>query len=370
MPVIGRSSIFVWTLFVFVILQLGVGLAPNLATFLLFRTLTGFFGSPCLATGAGTVTDIFALDQILVYVCIWSSFGILGPIFGPIIGGYVAPVKGWSWTIWIFTWLCALVLLVMFFFLPETSGANILHNRAKRLRRLTGNKRFRSQSEIDATNYTMQDHLMVLARAFTLTFTEPIVLLMDFYTGLLYGVLFIWFESFPIVFGEIYGFDVGEQGLVFLGIFVGSFITAPLVILWLRVRIVPRVSSPTFKPEMLLPPAFAGCLAFPVCLFWYGWSARPSIHWIMPIIGTSFFGIGIVTLFNSVFNYLAMSYPSESASIFAGNALFRAAFGASFPLFARTFFRKLGIGAGNSLLGGIATCFIPVTFVLYRVSTV
>lgn len=116
-PVIGRSSIFFWTLVVFVLLQLGVGFAPNIAAFLVFRTLTGFFGSPCLATGAGTIADMFALDKIFVYVCIWSSFGVLGeytvlwrsidanqyqgPIFGPIIGGYVAPVKGWSWTIWI-----------------------------------------------------------------------------------------------------------------------------------------------------------------------------------------------------------------------------------------------------------------------------
>lgn len=177
----------------------------------------------------------------------------------------------------------------MFFLLPETSGANILHNRAKRLRRLTGNGRFKSQS----ADHTTQDHLMVLARAFTLTFTEPIVLFMDLYTGLLYGVLFIWFESFPIVFGDIYGFDIGQQGLVFLGIFVGSFISAPLTILWIRAKIVPKIASPDFRPEMLLPPAFAGCLAFPICLFWYGWSARQSIHWIMPVIGSGFFGIGM-----------------------------------------------------------------------------
>jgi DHA1 family multidrug resistance protein-like MFS transporter len=334
-PVVGRSSIFFYTLAVFVVLQLGVGFAPNIATFLVFRTLTGFFGSPCLATGAGTVTDMFAIDQILVYVCIWSSFGVLGPIFGPIIGGYVAPVKGWTWTIWIFTWLCTLVLASMFFLLPETSGSNILHARATRLRRLTANSRFRSQSELDAAHHTLKDHMLVLARAFTLTFTEPIVLLMDLYTGLLYGVLFIWFESFPLVFGGIYGFDTGQQGLVFLGIFVGAGITAPLLIWWLRAHIVPRITDPAFPftPEMLLPPAFAGCVAFPVCLFWYGWTARASIHWIVPVVGTGFFGVGIVTLFNSVFNYLAFSYPAESASIFAGNALFRAAFGASFPLF-------------------------------------
>ena len=37
----------------------------------------------------------------------------------------------------------------MFFFLPETSSANILLNRAKRLRKLTGDNRLKAQSEID-----------------------------------------------------------------------------------------------------------------------------------------------------------------------------------------------------------------------------
>jgi DHA1 family multidrug resistance protein-like MFS transporter len=68
-------------------------------------------------------------------------------------------------------------------------------------------------------------------------------------------------------------------------------------------------------------------------LFWYGWSARESIHWIMPIIGSGFFTVGIITLFNPVINYLGIAYPTYAASIFAGNALFRASFGAAFPLF-------------------------------------
>jgi hypothetical protein len=35
---------------------------------------------------------------------------------------------------------------------------------------------------------------------------------------------------------------------------------------------------------------------------------------------------------------------------------------------ARRLFRKLGIGPGNSLLGGIAVCFMPLPYIFYRVS--
>jgi DHA1 family multidrug resistance protein-like MFS transporter len=166
-----------------------------------------------------------------------------------------------------------------------------------------------------------------------LSFTEPIVFFADLYTALLYGVLFIWFESFPLVFGEIYGFDIGKQGLAFLGIFVGGVITVPFYLLWVKYGIIPRFKKPNFKPEMVLPPTFFGSVSLPICLFWYGWSARESIHWIMPVIGSSIFTVGVVTLFNAVLNYLGISYPEYAASIFAGNALLRASFGAGFPLF-------------------------------------
>ena len=32
-------------------------------------------------------------------------------------------------------------------------------------------------------------------------------------------------------------------------------------------------------PEQRLPAAFVGAFAIPICLFWFGWSARPSVHW-------------------------------------------------------------------------------------------
>jgi hypothetical protein len=35
---------------------------------------------------------------------------------------------------------------------------------------------------------------------------------------------------------------------------------------------------------------------------------------------------------------------------------------------ARQLFRKLRVGLGNSLLGGISICFIPIPFLLYYVS--
>ncbi|KIW94519.1 uncharacterized protein Z519_04495 [Cladophialophora bantiana CBS 173.52] len=366
MPTVGRNSIYFWTFLAFVLLQLPTGFAVDMPMFLVFRLLTGFCGSPALATGGATLADIYSPAPVAYGICIWGSFGTLGPVFGPILGGFTAAAKGWRWTIWVVTWLCAGAAVMLFFCLPETSAANILYRRAKRLRKATGDDRWRSQSEVDAAQHTMADHLTMLGRACTLTFSEPIVFLWDLYTALLYGVLFVWFESFPLVFGDMYGFNLGQQGLVFLGILVGGLVTVPLFLLWVKWGIIPRFASPTFKPEMVLPPTFFGSVALPVCLFWYGWSARPHVHWMVPIVGSGFFTVGVVTLFNPVLHYLGIACPAYAASIFAGNALFRASFGAIFPLFARQLFRTLGIGPGNSLLGGIAVCFMPLPYIFYK----
>ena len=334
LPQLGRRNIYFWGLFLFVVLQLPTGYAVIVPMFLVFRFLTGFFGSPVLATGGATMTDVYSLSQAIYGICVWAGSGIFGLELGPLIGGFVAQAEGWKWTIWVLTWLRSFVLVVMFFFMPETNFPNILHRRARRLRRLTDNNRLRSQSEIDAAHYATRDHLLVLGRAFTLTFSEPIVFLLDLYTALLYGVLYIWFESFPLVFGEMYGFDLGQQGLAFLGILVGGLISIPAYLVWVHRSLVPKLIGPvTPAPELALPPTFFGTLALPVCLFFYGWTSRSSVHWIVPMVGSSFFTISLVSLFNAVSIYLGMVYPKYAASVFAGNRLMRAGFGAGFPLF-------------------------------------
>jgi MFS transporter, DHA1 family, multidrug resistance protein len=92
------------------------------------------------------------------------------------------------------------------------------------------------------------------------------------------------------------------------------------------------------------------------------------MHWIMPIIGTSFFSVGAFLLFNSVLNYLGDAYPDYAASVLAGNDLMRSSFGAGFPLFAPAMYHKLGVDWASSTLGFLAIAFIPIPFVLYMVS--
>ena len=88
----------------------------------------------------------------------------------------------------------------------------------------------------------------------------------------------------------------------------------------------------------------------------------------MPIIGSSFFSFGTFLLFNSVLNYLPDAYPEYAASVLAGNDFMRSSFGAGFPLFATAMYNNLGVGWASSTLGFLSIAFIPIPFVLYKVS--
>lgn len=93
-----------------------------------------------------------------------------------------------------------------------------------------------------------------------------------------------------------------------------------------------------------------------------------SVHWIVPIIGTSFFAPGFYLTFQSVLNYLGEAYPRHVASVFAANTFFRSSFGGALPLAAPRMLRSLGIGWSSSILGFIAVALIALPLILERVS--
>ncbi|KAH8783964.1 putative caffeine resistance protein 5 [Hyaloscypha finlandica] len=366
-PQIGRNPIYIGTLVVFVFFQFAVIYAKNFGMLLAFRFLTGLFGSPVLATGGASLSDMYMPSKRAYAIGIWGVAAISGPVLGPLIGGFAAQHKGWQWPIWELLWLSGFSLIVLAIFLPETSSANILYRRSRRIRKLTGRNDLKCEPELMSEQMTSKEIvLMTLVRPFSLNFLEPILFLLNLYIALIYGILYVWFESFAIVFEGIYGFNLGEEGLSFVGILVGSLVVIPPFFLYLYFIQEPQFNeNGEIKPEKRLPPACVGGFCIPLCLFWFGWTARPSVHWIVPIIGSGWFSVGAFLLFNSVLNYLGDAYPDYAASVFAGNDFMRSSFGAGFPLFAAAMYNNLGVGWASSLLGFLSIAFIPIPFVLY-----
>jgi len=375
-PQIGRNPIYLSTLLIFVVLQVPTALASNFGMLCAFRFITGFFGSPVLATGGATISDIWRPSKRAYAMSIWGISAICGPTLGPLVGGFAVQYgfttsvisAPWTWPIWELMWVSAFCFVILIFLLPETSANNILLRRTKRLRKLTGDDKLTCEPEIMGEQMNGKEIVqMVLVRPFTLNFKEPMVFALNLYIALIYGILYIWFESFVDVFVGVYGFGLGQEGLAFLGILVGALVVIPPYFLYLYKVLEPQFDeNGNIQPEKRLYPCCVGAFCIPICLFWFGWSSRPDVHWIVPIIGSAWFSIGAFLLFNSILNYLPDAYPTYAASVLAGNDFMRSSFGAGFPLFASAMYHNLGIDWASSTLAFISIAFIPIPFVLIK----
>ncbi len=91
------------------------------------------------------------------------------------------------------------------------------------------------------------------------------VFLLNLYIALIYGLLYIWFESFVAVFIGVYHFSLSQEGLSFLGIFIGSIVVIPPFFLWLRYRLEPQFDeNGELQPEKRLPAACIGAFFIPM----------------------------------------------------------------------------------------------------------
>ena len=104
----------------------------------------------------------------------------------------------------------------------------------------------------------------------------------------------------------------------------------------------------------------AGAILLPVGLFWIAFTSYPSVHWIVPIIGSVPFGMGILYSYTSTLTYLVTAYRPIAASVLASNSFVRSCFGAAFPLFTQVMYDTLGTVGATALVASLATLFIPL----------
>ncbi|KAF2029004.1 benomyl/methotrexate resistance protein [Setomelanomma holmii] len=366
-PIIGRNPPYIISYAIFVILLVPTALVDNFAGLIVLRFLQGFFGSPCLATGGATLQDIYSLIKLPYVLSLWAFAATCGPALGPIISGFSVAAENWRWSLWEMLWMNGPIFLSLFFFLPETSSANILLRRAQRLRKLTGDERLRSQSEIDQKNLTPRAiAIEALWRPFQLMLLDPSIAFTAVYTAIVYGIFYSFFEAFPLVYNELYGFNLGELGLTFLSVTVGVVIAITWYWWYIYTIVEPSIRAHGLgSPERRLIPALFVTFLVPIGLFIFAWTSRSDVHWIASCIGIVITTIGIFLIIQCIFLYLPLVYPQYAASLFAGNDFSRSALATGAIHFSYPLFHNLGVDRGVSLLAGLTVgCSVGV-YVLF-----
>ncbi|KAH3008379.1 hypothetical protein KXW60_002138 [Aspergillus fumigatus] len=364
--VFGRRNVFTITFCLLTAFNAGCAGSGNIQTLIILRFLAGFFGSSPFGNAGGSIADMFPAAKRGIAISLFSAAPLCGPAIGPIIGGFLGSGAGWRWVegfLAIFSgviWICLCVVL------PETYAPVLLRRRAEKLSELSG-KVYRSKLDIERGKLSLQQTLTTaLSRPWRLLFREPIVFLFCIYMAIIYGILYLCFAAFPIVFQEARGWNEGIGGLAFLGILVGMVIaviyTFPENMHYAKLC---RQTTGRLPPEVRLAPSIVGAIALPIGLFWFAWTNSPSIHWMASIAAGAPFGFGLVLVFLSVFNYLIDAYTFYSASVLAANSALRSLFGAAFPLFTSYLYSGLGIHWASSIPAFLALACVPIPIVFY-----
>ena len=180
------------------------------------------------------------------------------------------------------------------------------------------------------------------------------------------------FQAYPIVFEGIYGFNPGEEGLTFMAVGVGSVIAAGIYIWWDyfldRTKKKPNPPAWSQKEEFNRPPlaCFGGPL-FCISLFWLGWTARPDVPWIVPVLAGLPFGIGFLLIFMALINYVVDAYEIFAASAMGATSASRSIFGVVLPFAAKPMYTRLEVSWACTLLGilSVLMTLIPFVFIKY-----
>ena len=93
----GRKNIYMLGIIGFCIFSFFSALSTSLDQILFFRTLQGLFSAPLVALSQSLILDAFSSKERGKAMA-WWTFGLLiGPVIGPILGGYLTEEYGWRW---------------------------------------------------------------------------------------------------------------------------------------------------------------------------------------------------------------------------------------------------------------------------------
>ncbi|KAK2782510.1 hypothetical protein FQN52_000838 [Onygenales sp. PD_12] len=362
----GRMYLYHVCNILFVVFNVACALAPSLDSLIAFRFLAGAAGSCPLTIGAGSLADMIRQEKRGAAMGAWAIGPLIGPVVGPVAGGYLTQAMGWRWTFWVLAMASGAVTVNTLLFMRESYHPTLLARKTKALIKETGNQDLKSA--LDDGKTPRQLFLLSVVRPTKMLFLSPIVGLVSLFTAVVYGYIYLLFTTISTVFSQQYHFSQGSVGLAFLGVGVGS-ILGLAVISTTSDRILTGLAAKNgkgeLKPEYRLPLMIPGGVCIPIGLFWYGWTAEKGLHYILPIIGTGFVGLGMILIFMTSSTYLVDAFTIHAASAMAANAVFRSLGGALFPLCGLKMYAAMGLGWGNSMLAFIGLAMVPIPWVFY-----
>lgn len=188
----------------------------------------------------GCLSDIYHAGDRNTPMSCFSAAVFFGTGLGPLVSGFIEQRATWRWIYYSQAIASAVLLVIIFVFLKETRGSVLLSRKAGVLNRYYERledsgyygvvfgpddaaekqsiRRIRWKVKSDEDRETLARMITISCyRPFHLLLTEPVVFFFSLWAAFAWGVLFLNFDSIPLVFSTNYGFNIEQSGAVFSG---------------------------------------------------------------------------------------------------------------------------------------------------------
>jgi MFS transporter, DHA2 family, multidrug resistance protein len=116
----GRTRLFIISVVGFTIASILCGAAQSLDQIVIFRVLQGMFGAALVPLSQAVLFDIYPVERRGSTMALWSTVVTIGPILGPILGGWLTEDYNWRWVFYINVPFGVLTVAGLLIFLKET----------------------------------------------------------------------------------------------------------------------------------------------------------------------------------------------------------------------------------------------------------
>ena len=327
---IGRQVFYLAILPIFALFTLGAARSQTFGSLVVCRFFAGLFGGPALVLIEGTFADVWSADFTVTYYGVLTLASFIGTACGPLISGFLVAYGGWRWTQYI-----VLILVVPIYLfgvgMPDTYPREIIRRRARR----AGVPHNLPAAQSGVTLAQMAS--ITIVQPLKMIATDPITMLSSLYVGFVFGTIFQFFIAVPVVLKLTYMFDVQNSGVAFTSAIAGVLIaalTSMLLEIISRSLMAARNAEGRIQIEYRLLPGILGGAAMWASFFWIGFTAKPTVSFYVPIIGTGVFIWGAASVLTSIISYLFDAFPPRGTlSALTAAACFRIIMAGLIPLF-------------------------------------
>lgn len=373
---LGRRTIYLVSFSLFLLWNVLAAISSNIAMLIAMRILGGGAAASVQVVGAGTIADIWEVRERGQAMGIFYLGPLMGPLFAPIIGGVLAERFGWRSTQWFLSIYGGVLLIFLFFALPEVShpvhsslDASIITQpqtlKATKPPLTTAEKDrpalARTTSRTSALTQKSRTYMALARRCFLdplriiLYLRFPAVLITVYYASITFGSLYLLNISLEDTFSKPpYNFSTTIVGLTYIPNSIGYVLASLFGGRWTD-RIMAREAEKAgrydekgklmYRPEdRMRENAWIAAFLYPAALIWYGWTAERGVFWLAPLIANFFFGIGSMLIFAMATTMLTEFMPKKASSGVAANNFVRNIFSCVGAVTAQPLISAIGNG--------------------------